>query len=144
MHESVRDTHGSYWRPNLLPDDRLGFRLAQLSHPVQYMAPDLCLLLLRFVAARTKAVSERALVPEEKILDGALSALSALSAPVDDTVTPARALAPDFANRLKGRVPLRHVPSAPSKGTAPRRGGITILMSAVPTSPSSSYTNRVS
>ena len=28
VHESVRDTHGSYWRPNLLPDDRLGFRLA--------------------------------------------------------------------------------------------------------------------
>ena len=75
MHESVRDTHGTFWRPNLLPDDRLGFRLAQLSHPVQYIAPDPCLLLLRFVAAREKAVSERALVPEEKILDGALSLL---------------------------------------------------------------------
>ena len=32
-----------------LPDDRLGFRLAQLSDPVQYIAPDLCLPLLRFV-----------------------------------------------------------------------------------------------
>ena len=31
-----------------------------------YIAPDPCLPLLRFVAARAKAVSERALVPEEK------------------------------------------------------------------------------
>ena len=75
VHESVRDTHGTFWRPNLLPDDRLGFRLAQLSHQVQYIAPDHRLPLLRFVAARTKAVSERALVPEEKILDGALSSI---------------------------------------------------------------------
>ena len=37
VHESVRDTHGLFWRPNLLPDDRLGLRLAQLSHPVQYI-----------------------------------------------------------------------------------------------------------
>ncbi len=70
MHESVRDTHGTFWRRNLLPDDRLGFRLAQLGHPVQYIAPDPCLPLLRFVATRAKAVSERALVPEEKVLDG--------------------------------------------------------------------------
>ena len=53
----------------------LGFRPAQLSHPVQYIAPDPCLPLLRFVAAREKAVSERALVPEEKILDGSLSSI---------------------------------------------------------------------
>ena len=75
MHESVRGAHETFWRPNLLPDDRLGFRLAQLSHPVQYIAPDHRLPLLRFVAARTKAVSERALVPEEKILDGARSSI---------------------------------------------------------------------
>ena len=35
-----RDTHGTFWRPNLLPDDRLGFRLAQLSHPVQIYCGD--------------------------------------------------------------------------------------------------------
>jgi len=75
VHETVRDTHGTFWRPNLLPDHRLGFRLAQLSHPVQYIAPDPCLPLLRFVAARAKAASERALVPEEEILDGALSSI---------------------------------------------------------------------
>ena len=75
MHESVRDTHGTFWRPDLLPADRLGLRLAQLSHPVQYVAPDPCLPLLRFVAARAKAVSERPLVPGEKILDRTLSAI---------------------------------------------------------------------
>ena len=79
VHESVRGGHGTFWRLNLLPDDRVALTLAQLSHPVQYVAPDHRLPLLRFVAARAKAVSERALVPEEKILDGALSALSALS-----------------------------------------------------------------
>ncbi len=36
VHESVRGAHGTFWRPNLPPDDRLGFRLAQLSHPVQW------------------------------------------------------------------------------------------------------------
>ena len=48
--------------------------------------------------------------------------------------------------RIVSRVAFRraHVPSAPSEGTAPRRGGNTILMFAVPTSPSSSYTDRVS
>ena len=64
----------------------------------KYIAPDPCLPRLRFVAAREKAVSERALVPEEKILDGALSSIPRLPLP---------ALAPDFANRLEGRVPLR-------------------------------------
>gem|GEM_PF-6890299 len=54
------------------PDDRLGFRLAQLRRPVQYIARDPCLPLLRFVVARTKAVSERPLVPDKNILDGAL------------------------------------------------------------------------
>ena len=58
LHESVQDTHRTFWRPNLLPDDRLGFKLAQLSHPVQYVVPDPCLPLLRFVAARAKAVSD--------------------------------------------------------------------------------------
>ncbi len=75
VHESVRDAHGTFWRPNLLPDDRLGFRLAQLSHPVQNIAPDPCLPLLRFVPARAKAVSARALVPEEEFLDGAVSSM---------------------------------------------------------------------
>ncbi len=67
---------GPFGWPNLLPDERLGFRLAQLRHPVQYMARDPCLPLLRFVVARTKAVSERPLVPEKKILDGALSSIT--------------------------------------------------------------------
>ena len=35
VHESVRDTHGPFRQPNLLPNDRLGYWLAQLSHPVQ-------------------------------------------------------------------------------------------------------------
>ena len=75
VHESVRGAHGTFWRLNLLPDDHVALRLAQLSHPVQYVAPDHRLPLLRFVAARAKAVSERALLPKEKILDGALSTI---------------------------------------------------------------------
>jgi len=75
MHESVGGAHGTFWRPKLLPDDRLGFRLAQFNHPVQYMAPEHPLPLPRFVAARAKTVSERPLVPEEKILDSALSSI---------------------------------------------------------------------
>ena len=74
VHESVGGAHGTFWRPKLLPD-RLGFRLAQLNHPVQYMAPEHPFPLLRFVAARARTVSERPLVPEEKILDGALSSI---------------------------------------------------------------------
>ncbi len=59
MHESVRGAHGTFWRLNLLPEDRVALKLAQLSHPVQYVAPDHRLPLLRFVAARAKVVSER-------------------------------------------------------------------------------------
>ncbi len=66
---------GPFGGPTLLLYDRLGLRLAQLSRPVQYIAPDHYLPLLRFVAARAKAVSERPLLPEEKILDRALSAI---------------------------------------------------------------------
>jgi len=98
-HESaVGGAHGTLRWANSLPDDRLGLRLAQLSHPVQYVAPDHRLSSLRFVAACMKAVSERALVPEEKILDRALSAVPILPSP---------SLSADITNRLEGCVPLR-------------------------------------
>ena len=83
---------------NLYPDDRAGLRLAQRGHPVQCVAPDHRLPPLRFAVPCPKAVSERALIPQEEILDAGLSAIPRLPLP---------ALSPDFANRLKGHIPLR-------------------------------------
>ena len=40
VHESVPGANRTFWRLNLLPDDRVALRLAQLSHPVQNVAPD--------------------------------------------------------------------------------------------------------
>ena len=52
-----------------------------------------------FVIPRPKAISERVLVSKEEVLDAGLTAIPRLPLP---------SLSPDIANRLEGRVPLRH------------------------------------